>query len=135
MGGAAYASGLAASTALAAVPKLSVGTNYVPSDMYAQIHQGERVMPAADNRAVIAALENNTGNSQGGKMNVQVHNYGSSNVSVEQMDESTVRLIVRDEAPQLISKHAPGVIAGDIGNPNSKTSKALARSTYSTRRR
>ncbi|ULR87374.1 tape measure protein [Comamonas sp. B21-038] len=39
----------------------AVGTNYVPYDMTANIHQGERIIPAADNRALMAAL-----NTQGG---------------------------------------------------------------------
>ena len=39
----------------------AVGTNYVPHDMTANIHQGERIIPAADNRALMAAL-----NTQGG---------------------------------------------------------------------
>lgn len=34
----------------------AVGTNYVPYDMTAQIHQGERIIPAADNRALMQAL-------------------------------------------------------------------------------
>lgn len=34
----------------------AVGTNYVPYDMTANIHQGERIIPAADNRALMAAL-------------------------------------------------------------------------------
>lgn len=36
----------------------AVGTNYVPYDMRAQIHQGERIIPAADNRELMAVLRN-----------------------------------------------------------------------------
>jgi hypothetical protein len=32
----------------------AVGTNYVPNDMIAEIHQGERIIPAADNVTLIA---------------------------------------------------------------------------------
>lgn len=35
----------------------AVGTNFVPYDMTANIHQGERIIPAADNRALIAAVQ------------------------------------------------------------------------------
>ena len=41
----------------------AVGTNYVPHDMVAQIHKGERIIPEADNRALIAAVN---GGGQGG---------------------------------------------------------------------
>lgn len=34
----------------------AVGTNYVPQTMPALIHEGERIIPAADNRALMAAL-------------------------------------------------------------------------------
>jgi hypothetical protein len=35
------------------VPAFAVGTNFVPGDMLAQVHQGERIIPAADNRLLI----------------------------------------------------------------------------------
>lgn len=34
----------------------AVGTNYVPTDMPAVIHEGERIIPAADNRELMRAL-------------------------------------------------------------------------------
>jgi hypothetical protein len=46
----------AAITALGGIPQFAVGTNYVPSDMVAQIHKGERIIPAADNAALMEAL-------------------------------------------------------------------------------
>jgi len=46
------------------MPAFAKGTNYVPGDMVAQIHQGERIIPAADNRALFRAIEG--GGSRGG---------------------------------------------------------------------
>jgi hypothetical protein len=38
------------------VPAFAEGTNYVPGDMLAKVHQGERIIPAADNRALLEGL-------------------------------------------------------------------------------
>ena len=51
-GAAAYAGAMAYEGMVA----LAVGTNFVPNDMPAMIHQGERVIPAADNAALMAAV-------------------------------------------------------------------------------
>ncbi len=45
------------------VPKLNVGTNYLPSDMLVLAHQGERIIPKADNHALMAALGNQGGSA------------------------------------------------------------------------
>jgi hypothetical protein len=42
--------------AFSAIPKFAVGTNSVPYDMTAQIHKGERIIPAADNTELMARL-------------------------------------------------------------------------------
>ncbi|RYF06138.1 MAG: hypothetical protein EOO31_10760 [Comamonadaceae bacterium] len=38
------------------IPAFAVGTNYVPYDTPAIVHKGERIIPAADNRALMAAV-------------------------------------------------------------------------------
>lgn len=38
-------------------PSFAVGANSLPSDMIAQVHQGERIIPAADNSRLFRALE------------------------------------------------------------------------------
>ena len=47
--------GLAATT-YTELPQFAVGTNYVPYDMVARIHTGERIVPAADNRELMSYL-------------------------------------------------------------------------------
>ena len=42
------------------LPAFAAGTNFVPGDMVAQIHEGERIIPAADNAQLMAMLTNGT---------------------------------------------------------------------------
>ncbi|HEY2178095.1 MAG TPA: hypothetical protein VGH15_05885 [Caulobacteraceae bacterium] len=51
----------AAALGFAGLASLAVGTNVVPTDMLAQIHAGERIIPAADNAALIAAVAGGAG--------------------------------------------------------------------------
>lgn len=41
------------------IPAFARGTNNVPEDMFAYLHQGERVIPEADNRELMQAVNNN----------------------------------------------------------------------------
>lgn len=40
------------------LPTFAIGTNFVPNDMTANIHAGERIIPAADNRELMQRLQN-----------------------------------------------------------------------------
>jgi hypothetical protein len=40
------------------IPAFAMGTNFVPEDMLAQIHRGERIIPAADNAQLMQNLNN-----------------------------------------------------------------------------
>lgn len=42
------------------LPQFAVGTNYLPQDMVAVVHEGERIIPKADNRRLFEMLENPT---------------------------------------------------------------------------
>jgi hypothetical protein len=42
----------------------AIGTNAVPQDMPAFVHKGERIIPAADNRELLARLASPAGNSE-----------------------------------------------------------------------
>jgi hypothetical protein len=41
----------------------AIGTNFIPEDMPALVHRGERIIPAADNRALMQRLQSPSGNA------------------------------------------------------------------------
>lgn len=45
------------------IPAFATGTNYVTSDMQAYIHEGERIMPKADNAELMRVLDHNRNNN------------------------------------------------------------------------
>lgn len=64
-GGMARITGMSQSDVLAwfkrqdpTLPTFASGTNFVPEDMIAQIHQGERIVPAADNAELMSSMGN-----------------------------------------------------------------------------
>ena len=67
------------------LPGFDVGTNYVPRDMPAFIHQGERIVPAADNRALMGALN---GGARGGGNTTNVNASPTFNIST--MDSRSI---------------------------------------------
>jgi hypothetical protein len=79
---------IAAATAFAAVSayegmaSLDVGTNYVPRDMIAQIHQGEAVIPRQYNPAAQGGA---VGAMAGGGDEIH-HNYGGNTINVSSTD-------------------------------------------------
>lgn len=66
---------------------------------------------------------------------VQVVHDGSTNVGVEQTDHNTIRIIAQREAKLAVRNDAAGVVASDMSNPNSRTSKAVQQHFVAPRKR
>ena len=69
------------------------------------------------------------------ELNVQVLNYGSSEISVERISANDVRIIAREVASQTVREQAPSVVASDINNPNGAVSNSLSSNLVAQRRR
>ena len=105
------------------------------SSVAGMVHGQEFVMNAnATRRIGVKNLErmNNGGSPAGAAgMKVNVHNYGGGEVEVRQISPDEIDLIVR----RRIAKDVPNMVAGQINDPNSPTSKALSGNLSTTRRR
>lgn len=67
-----------------------------------------------------------------GPLNITFQNFGTpKDYQVQQLSPNDVRIIARDE----ISKQTPELVSSEIGNPNSKISKAMSKNTQASRRR
>lgn len=103
------------------------------------VHGKEFVMNAqatAANRPTLEAMNRGESVGTGTQVNVSIENYGSSKeFEVQQLSETDIRIIARDEARSAVRNEAPSVISAEIGNPNSNVSKSLARNTQTQRRR
>lgn len=109
------------------------------------VHGQEYVMPAGPTRKYRDLLEamrsgrlstgtmptGGRGSVGGSNVNVTVENYGSSNIEVQQLSATEIRIIARDEA----RREGTRAVAQAINNPNSRVSKSLLANTTSTRRR
>jgi hypothetical protein len=85
--GAASSSGGFFGSLAGLLPAFDVGTNFVPHDMPAMIHQGERIVPAADNRMLMSALSGGAA-GQGGGGDTHQHFHFSPNITA--MDSQDV---------------------------------------------
>jgi hypothetical protein len=99
----------AAIVAGTAIASLDKGTDFVPRDMVAQIHKGEAIIPAAQNRA------------GGGDMRLTIVNNTSAKIGkvTEQRLPTGERALIIEEAVAATAAH--------LSDPNSKTSRAMSR--------
>ena len=90
----------------------------------------------AKNRQTLEAMNRGQVIGGAGGVTVEIQNYGTSkNFVVDQMSPSQVRIIARDEAESVVAAKAPSIVAADMDNPNSRTSKALSRNLRTSRNR
>lgn len=97
----------------------------MPDEFPAILQKGEGVFT----KGQMAAL----GGSR--KVSVSVHNYGRSNIEVEELGENEIRIIAREESRRAVSKYSPQVVASALNDPNSVVSKGMSRNISATRRR
>lgn len=70
-------------TGAAALPSFAVGTNYVPNDMVANIHKGERIIPATDNVTLMSTLSSSNNNNR--EMVIEIRNL---NQKIERLERA-----------------------------------------------
>lgn len=109
------------------------GTSFSGDNMQANVNSSEMILNRQQQTQLFRQANGTTSGTSSGatQVNVTVENYGSSEISVEQMGPNDVRIIARD----VVRQEAPGVIAADLGNANSRTSRAISQNTNSQRRR
>ena len=102
---------------LNALPSYAVGTNYVPQDMVARIHKGEKIIPANQNN--------------GGGANVQVNvinNASGTQAQARERTDSNGGKII-----DVFIEQVKGAIAGDIARGDGAIPAAMSR-TYGLNR-
>ncbi|MDK1622964.1 phage tail tape measure protein, partial [Acinetobacter baumannii] len=64
-----------------------------------------------------------------------INQVSGATVEAEQLDEQTVRIIVKDELDKQLPRMVPKLVSDQIGNPNSTISRSLAENTTARRNR
>lgn len=64
-----------------------------------------------------------------------VNQISGATVEAEQLDEKTVRIIVKDELDKQLPKAVPRLVSEDIKNPNSLISRSMTENTTARRNR
>ncbi|MDP7945336.1 transglycosylase SLT domain-containing protein, partial [Acinetobacter baumannii] len=64
-----------------------------------------------------------------------INQVSGATVEAEQLDEQTVRIIVKDELDKQLPRKVPKLVSDQIGNPNSTISRSLTENTTARRNR
>ncbi|ACK51963.1 conserved hypothetical protein [Methylocella silvestris BL2] len=91
----------------AGIASFAVGAWSLPSDMVAQVHQGEMIIPAGQAAAVRSAL---SGGATGGGGAVHVHH--STNFNVQSIDAAGVKQFFKTNGKQILRTINDGVRTG-----------------------
>jgi TP901 family phage tail tape measure protein len=111
----------------------NVGT----SDVAGVVHGQEFVMNAQatkKNRGALEAMNSGKSSAMSG-INITIQDYAGAQYDVQQISETDVVIIAKRVSKETVREDAPQVIAADLQNPNSRTSKALNNNTNATRKR
>lgn len=154
MAGITATSALTEGLALASIAGFEMGGytgNVGTKEIAGVVHGKEYVFDAASTQRIgvanleairngasyVASNSSSAGSgSSGAAVSVNIENYGTSkDFEVQQISETDIRIIARDEARNMVQKEAPGVVAAQIRNPNSTVSKSLGQNTQTQRRR
>lgn len=108
------------------------GIMSVPNSGTWNLEKGERVLTQDTAKRLDNTLENIQSGGSAKAINVSIQNYGTSKqFDVQQISETEVRIIARDE----VAKGAGRAAAADLSNPNSEMSKGMGRNYQVERRR
>ena len=101
------ATGLASLQSSGVLASFAVGTDYVPRDMIAQIHKGERIVPAKFNPA-----------NGGGNVSVQINNYSGQSVQQKEVPDG--------RGGRRIEVTVGDMVAAEMRRSGSAANKALS---------
>lgn len=103
------------------------GIDYVPKEGTWLLDKGERVLSPKQNSDLTNYMQRDAKAVKsdavvaGGGINITIENHTSAKFEVQQLSESEVRIIARDE----VAKGAAKASAAEFSNPNSSMSKGL----------
>jgi hypothetical protein len=110
MGPAAAGPAAAGEATVAAMASFDTGAWQLPSDMVAQVHQGEMIVPAAQTPWAQSLMANAAAGGSGGSPNVTVHHATHFNISA--MDSGDVKRWIRGNGKEILRTINEGVRLG-----------------------